>query len=201
MLDGRWKHVQDTWWDAIARPLAKTGVTANQVTLGGTALMLTHSAAFCVHRDVFWFGVGIAVLELSDDLDGAIARVTGTTSAFGAYLDATTDRYKEVGAYAALGYVLGAWPLAFACMAGAMLTSYAKARAAMEKPLSNEKWPDLFERLERIVILCAGLIFTDFVPHVFFGHSLLMATLVVLAVGTHGTAIQRFFRARSWLTS
>lgn len=199
MLDGRWKHVQDKWWDAVARPVAKMGVSANQVTLFGTALVLVHSLAFVWHRDVFWFGVGLAVLELGDDLDGAVARVTQSTSAFGAYLDATTDRYKEAAVFAALGHVLGAWPLAFACITGALLTSYAKARAGMEKPLSNDGWPDFFERLERLVLLCTGLILTGFVPHIFFGRSLLMATLVVLAVGSHVTALQRFVRARDRL--
>jgi archaetidylinositol phosphate synthase len=200
MLDGRWKHLQDPFWDPLGRVLARRGITANQVTITGTLLMGLHCAGYLFHHSSLWFGVGIALIELSDDVDGAIARVTGTSSAFGAYLDAVTDRYKEIAVYAALGLVTGAWPLVFACITGAMLTSYNKARAGMEKPVSNVAWPDMFERLERIVVLCVGLIASPLLsPHLLLGQSLLTVSLALIAVGTHATALQRFARARSLL--
>ena len=52
--------------------------------------------------------------------------------------------------------------------AGSVITSYAKARTALEAQISNEGWPELFERLERIIYTCvmlvaAGLAFA--IPH------------------------------------
>lgn len=201
MLDGRWKSAQDRFWDHAGRVLAKTGISANQVTLAGTALMLLHCAGFVLHRDAFWFGIGIAVFELTDNLDGAVARASGTSSPFGAYLDAVTDRYKDIAVLAAIGHVTGHWALVFAAASGALLTSYAKARAGMEARVSNEAWPDLFERLERIIVLCAGLILGALLPRALVaGRSLLWCALALLAVGTHVTALQRFARAHALLT-
>jgi archaetidylinositol phosphate synthase len=198
MLDGKWKHVQDRFWDRLGARVARLGVTADQITLTGTLLLASWCAAYGWHQRPWLFGLGIALIELSDDLDGAVARVTNTASAAGAYLDAVTDRYKECFVYAALAWVHDAWPLAFACITGSLLTSYNKARAGMERPISNVAWPDLFERLERIVTLCAGLLLSALVPHL-GGVSLITLTLLIIALFTHVTAVQRFFRARALL--
>ena len=198
MLDGKWKHVQDRFWDRLGVRVARLGVTADQVTLFGTFLMLLWCVAYLLHRQAWLFGAGIALIELCDDLDGAVARVTQSASAAGAYLDAVTDRYKEIAVYAALGFVHDAWPLAFLCITGALLTSYNKARAGMERAISNVAWPDLFERLERIVALCLGLCASAFVPEL-AGRSLVSLTMLGIAILTHITAVQRFFRARALL--
>jgi len=200
MIDGRFKSVQDRFWDHFGRWVARTGVTANQVTVVGTAMMVINCIAYVLHRNALLFGIVIAVLEMSDNLDGAVARVTGTQSSFGAYLDAATDRYKESLIFLAIGIVTGAWILAFLCITGSLLTSYNKARAGMETKISNSDWPDLFERFERMATLCTGLILSPLLnPELIFGHSLLIVTLVVIACLTHITAIQRFFRARKIL--
>ncbi len=70
-----------------------------------------------------------------DILDGALARVSGKGTPFGAFLDSTTDRISE-------GFMLGAIALiftrhhhvfavgaAFGAVAGSFLVSYTRARA------------------------------------------------------------------------
>jgi len=201
MLDGKWKHLQDPFWDRLGLVLARRGITANQVTWAGTLLMLLQCALFLFHRELWLFGVGIGLTELLDDLDGAVARVSRTQTAYGAYLDAVTDRYKEIAVYAALSSLLGSWPLGFACITGSLLTSYNKARAGMERPVSNEAWPDLFERLERIVILVAALVLSPWFRGVRVGGlTFVELALLLIAVGTHLTAAQRFHRARGLLS-
>ncbi len=200
MLDGRYKHVQDRFWDRVGRAVAKTGLSPNQITILGTVAMAVAAATYPLHRSSIVFGVTIAVLELSDNIDGAVARVTGTSSKLGAFLDAATDRYKEVFVLAALGAVHDTWPLAFLCMSGAFLTSYHKARAGMEVRIDNARWPDLFERFERIVALCAVLIAAPFVEARWLGgYAPIDVGLAVIGVLTHLTALQRMWRARSIL--
>lgn len=192
MLDGHFHPQISRVFEWLARPLAAAGVTPNQVTLTSTVLLLIHAALFLWHRDVVLLGVGIALLELLDYLDGALARLTDASTALGAWLDALTDRYKEVAVLAALGQVYDLWALAFAAITGSLITSYVKARAGQEVPISNWAWPDLFERTERIVVLVAGCV----VARVLGPEPTIMAwTLGILGVGSHLTALQRSRRA------
>ncbi|MFO0679765.1 MAG: CDP-alcohol phosphatidyltransferase family protein [Polyangiaceae bacterium] len=198
MIDARTKHLQDRFWDRIGRVVARTGITANQVTWFGLAASLANAAVFVLWPKPLVFAVGIVLFELTDDLDGAVARVTGTASKSGAYLDAVTDRYKDAAMIAALAWVHGAWLPAFAAVFGAMQTSYAKARAGMETPVSNVAWPDLFERFERVVAFVVLVLATALFP----AHASRIATggLVVFAILTNASAVQRFFRARTLLS-
>jgi len=198
MIDGLTKHVQDRFWDRIARSVAKTGISADQVTWIGAALVCVNAAAYVGLQRPLVFCAGIVVFELLDDLDGAIARVTGTSSRHGAYLDAMTDRYKDVAVIAALAYVHHAWVPAFFGMFGATITSYAKARAGMEAPISNAKWPDLFERFERIAFVCIMLLAVAFV-RVDLRDRVVAYGLAIFALLTNVTAVQRFARARTIL--
>jgi len=198
MLDGLTKHVQDRFWNRVGRHVARLGVSANQITWAGVALSISASCAYAWHRNALAFVVTIVAFELLDDLDGAIARVTNTSSRDGAFLDAMTDRYKDAALLAALAYVHHAWVPAFAAVCGATFTSYAKARAGMEMPVDNAKWPDVFERFERIAFVCVMLVVTAFVPDT-LRDRVVFGGLVVLAALTHLSAVQRIVRARRLL--
>ncbi len=200
MLDGLHKSRTDIVWQAIARPLAATGITPNQVTWLGLVLVVTNCAAYIVHQNSVWFGVGLALSFAFDALDGAVARLQGRTSKFGGYLDAVVDRYQELAAYFAIAWVNDWWMVSFLAITGSFLVSYNKARTAIEIPIQNHNWPDLLERFERIVIICGALILDPFVPLPdFLGGRVLYLGVAVIAVGSHVTAVQRFYRARSLL--
>ena len=77
--------------------------------------------------------------------------------------------------------------------------SYAKARAAMEVAVSNLEWPDLMERAERSLLFGAGLVAGALVPWRPLGHDLFWWTLVLLALLTHLTVLQRALRARRYI--
>ncbi|MHC4829223.1 MAG: CDP-alcohol phosphatidyltransferase family protein [Planctomycetota bacterium] len=196
MLDGLFKARQDRFWDRAGRVLARWGLSPNQVTVLGCLASLVNSGAYALHQHTLVFGLLMILTELLDDLDGAVARVTNRTSKLGAYLDAATDRYKEVAALAAVAYVHDLWPLCFAAAIGSLITSYNKARAGMEIPVSNADWPDLFERLERVVILIAGLVLEGWFPKALLaGQSPIRVALIVIAVGSILTSLQRLRRA------
>jgi len=81
-------------------------------------------------------------------------------------------------------------------LAGALLVSYAKARAAMEVAVANTEWPDLMERAERGVVFLVGLAAGALVRWYPLGHDLFWWTLVLLALLIHLTVAQRVLRAR-----
>ncbi len=191
MIDDLTRHVIDPMWERLARPLARAGVTPNQVTLAGLALVAAVSAAYLWHRSEWVFGLSLALAFAFDALDGAVARQTGKSSKFGGYLDAVVDRYQELLVLLAIGWVTGLWALALLAFSGAMLTSYAKARCALEIEVANTGWPDFFERLERIIFLCALLVVSGVVA----AGWVLPAGLAVYAALCHATALQRAARA------
>jgi CDP-diacylglycerol--glycerol-3-phosphate 3-phosphatidyltransferase len=168
----------------VARTLARTPVTASALTVVG-AILMGVAAWMLVHGHFLWAGITIAGASSFDVLDGALARVKGTQSTFGAFLDSTLDRYSEVLIYGGLlayfSHISGSMlqsMLIYAVITGSILTSYIRARA---ESTGYSCAIGLVERPERLVILiislCTGQI---------------MVGLVILAALTHITAMQRF---------
>ena len=202
MLDGLNKAATDRYWDAVARPIAGLGISPNQVTLLGLALVLANCAFYAWHRNHAVFGLLLALTFAFDALDGALARVTGRASRFGGYLDAVVDRYQEIVVFLVIAWVNDYWGPAMLALTGSLLISYLKARAAIEVPIDNVKWPDLMERLERIVFLCLALVLDPLLQiWLEITPGPLYYLLILLAILTHATAIQRFFRARRMIES
>lgn len=173
----------------FTRWIASRNITPNQVTLVGLILVFFNCLYFLYHRNTFLFGTGLIVAYLFDMLDGVVARAQGTTSKFGGYLDAIVDRYQEVASYLAIGLVTEMWLPVFLVITGSMLTSYNKARAAIEIPVDNKGWPDLLGKGSRLFILCVALIGDNNLTW------LLPFTLWALAAMTHFTGLQRVFRS------
>lgn len=200
MIDGLFKTHIDPYWEKLARPLVAAGFTPNQVTLAGLALVAANVAAFAVHRSLTILGIGLLVSFAFDALDGAVARLGGLSSRRGGWLDAVVDRYQELAMMLALGWASGAWVAVILGLSGAYLTSYAKARVAIEIPVDNDRWPDLFERQERILYLCALMILSGPLFGAFgWADTGLIAGLWLYAGLTHFTALQRARRAWSML--
>jgi phosphatidylglycerophosphate synthase len=200
MLDGRFSAQMNRFWDWLGAGLARAGWSPNAVTLTGLALVCAGSAAYAVHRSELIYALSLAVAFSFDGLDGAVARVSGRTTRFGGYLDAVTDRYQEIIVFACIAWVRDLWPLCLFVLSGALLTSYNKARVALEMPIDNTAWPDLIERFERIVITVAVLVADAlFSPPAAWPWSILASGLLVLGVLSHFSALQRFLRARALL--
>jgi CDP-diacylglycerol---glycerol-3-phosphate 3-phosphatidyltransferase len=171
--------------EMIVRPLALLHVTPNTVTIVG--LFLNGVVGWVIAGGHLVSG-GILLLVAGgfDMLDGALARVTKKFSTFGAFLDSVLDRYSEAIVGFGLLYhemlahdtlVVG---LLYAYIIGSLMISYARARA---EGLGLDAKVGLLPRPERIVILAVGLIF----------HVLLVPVLVILAILTNFTALQRVY--------
>lgn len=196
MLTTRYKAAFARLVDPLARPLARCGVSPSAVTLGGLLLVGASCAVLVITKRLLLFCVLATLATLLDALDGAVARAGGRPTSFGSYLDAMCDRYGEAAVVLTVAAVTGYWALSMLVLAGALLVSYAKARAAMEVPVSNLEWPDLMERTERDACYIAGLAASQLLPWKPLGRDLFWWTLVILSILIHMTVIQRILRAR-----
>lgn len=168
--------------------LAARKVTPNQLTLGGLGLNLLAGWVYSV--GLFFLGGTLLLFAgLGDLLDGPLARLTGKTSRFGAFLDSTVDRYSDFFIFGGVAFHFAVeeswgWCLAsLGILLGAFITSYVKARAENLMPSCSVGF---FERAERVLILALGSLVPPLLPW----------TLGVLLVGTHATAFQRIFFVR-----
>lgn len=151
--------------EPIARKMAAVGLTANKLTLIGFGIAVV-AALFAMTE--LWLLAGIVGTLGSgfDMFDGAVARVTGTVSKFGAFMDSTFDRWGEAVLYVGIiigcnnaGFDLGAW-LAAIAMGNAFMVSYTRARAESLGFSSGRGMAGvgLAPREVRVVILGVGLI-------------------------------------------
>ncbi|MGZ4532743.1 MAG: phosphatidylinositol phosphate synthase [Mycobacteriaceae bacterium] len=145
---------------AIARSLLRIGLSPDAVTVIGTvasvaaAVTLFPTGHLLVGTLLIWFFV------MFDMLDGAMARLRGGGTPFGAVLDATCDRVADGAVFASLAwwaFTLGDnKPLAGAtlvCLIASQVTSYVKARAEASGFIAHA---GLIERPERLIIVLVG---------------------------------------------
>ena len=150
--------------DPMARVLLGLGLMPNTITL--TGLVGNAIGAMFLARGNFLVG-GLLVLLMGpiDALDGAMARLRGEASDFGAFVDSVTDRYSELFIYGGLLVTFVATQqtalivLTFFAAAGSVLVSYVKARA---ESLAFEAKGGLLTRFERYLILAPALVLTGF---------------------------------------
>lgn len=149
----------------IATVFGRLGLTPNHLTVIGFAIAVIAGGAAALQA---WLAAGLLVLfgSVFDLFDGALARATGTTSRFGAFLDSTLDRWGEGVVYVgiACGTVVAGFEagtvLAAAAMTSAFMVSYVRAKGeSLGFPsgggLANV---GLAPREVRIVILTLGLV-------------------------------------------
>ena len=200
MIDGLFKQKIDIFWNLVARLLVKLKFTANLVSILGLILVVINCLLYLYHKNNLIFGLALVVAFSFDALDGAVARITDTQSLYGGYLDAVIDRYQEIFIFLVIAIVNDYWVICFLATTGSLLVSYNKARTAIEIQINNLEWPDLAERFERIILICAGLILDPFFSNTWlFNNGFLFNIILLLAILSHITAIQRFYRARKLL--
>jgi CDP-diacylglycerol--glycerol-3-phosphate 3-phosphatidyltransferase len=179
----------------VADALARTPVTPNAVTITGTAGVAAGALWLFPTGHLFAGTMVCTVFVLADMLDGLLARVTGTSGAWGAFLDSTLDRIGDAAVFAGLAIWLvrtHQGPLATValfCLVVGGLVSYAKARA---EGLGIKCDVGLAERTERLLItlVAAGLTGLG-VPYVLAIGLWVLAVLSVVTLGQRVDAVRR----------
>lgn len=144
----------------VGELLARTPITPNAITITGT-VGVTAGALWLFPTGHLFAGTMVCTgFVLADMLDGALARVKGTSGAWGAFLDSTMDRIGDAAVFAGItiwlvrtGQLTLAWVALFCLVAGG-LVSYAKARA---EGLGLRADVGVAERTERLLIVLVAI--------------------------------------------
>ena len=168
--------------ERLAALLSPTGIPPNVITWSALILNIWAGIFFAAGR--FAAAGGLMILSgLCDLLDGRVARLQNRVSLFGGFLDSILDRYADLILFLGLlvyyahvnrfTYAM----LAGAAMAGAVMVSYAKARAESLVPATEVGF---WDRPERLVLLILGAL-ANRMP----------LALWILAIGPNITVIHR----------
>ncbi len=184
-----------------ARAFNAIGLTPNIITLLGFSVCVVGAALVPLGWPLYG-GIVFLVGGILDLFDGALARLTGKVSPFGALLDSVFDRLGEAALFVGLGiyYLLADLAPAqlilstLAVLLGLVFSqgvSYLRARG---EGLGAFTTSGIMTRTERVVILGAGLIAEGLAPV-----PIMVWVLWVIAGVSCFTLFQRMFTIRGLL--
>ncbi len=200
---GKLRWLTTRLFTPLAALLLRLGVSPDVVTVVGTLGVVVGSLWLFPTGHLFAGTMVIAVFAFSDVLDGTMARRSGRSGPWGAFLDSTLDRIADAAIFAGLtlyfvrgetfglsdrlatiGIVAGIGALAFGA-----IVPYARARA---EGIGMTAQVGIAERADRLVLAltAAGLVGLG-LPDV-----VLVVVLVLLAVASLVTVVQRMLEVR-----
>lgn len=195
MIPERAKEKFYDFLSPFVRLLIRLKVKPNTLTIGGFFLSIVSAYFFAINK-IRLGGVFVLLSGFCDAIDGSIARGTNRVTTFGKFLDSTIDRYSEVALFIGILLYFIRNPqsgldvatsamLVLLSLAGSLLVSYTRARA---EGLGEECAIGFMERTERILVIAFGAI---------FGEKVFLWAIVILAIFTHLTAVERMVYIRN----
>lgn len=190
MLDGL-RGVMTRLFTPPARVLLRAGVSPDAVTITGTVVVVAVALWAFPTGHLFVGAVVVGAMALTDTLDGIMARASGRSGPWGAFLDSTLDRFADGAIFAGLvlwfagrGDDRLAMVLALACLVLGSVVPYARARA---EGVGLTAKVGIAERADRLVavLLGTGLVGLG-LPQV-----VLTVVLALLAAASAITVVQR----------
>ena len=175
----------------LVRPLIRAPISPNGVTaLGLLCALVVAWLAGAGH--LLAAGVVLALSSVTDIADGALARARDACTEYGAFFDSLLDRIAEavIGLgiliyYVTHGHALEGSVLVYLGVCGALMVSYARARA---EGLGLTCKVGFMARPERVVLTVVGLVLSA--P---LGLWVLTLVLWVLVITTFFTTSQRLW--------
>jgi len=194
------QRFREFWTKVFSGPadlLLRLGVTPDQVTVVGTIGVVAAALWFFPRGQLLAGVLVITAFVFSDLMDGYMARKSGLSSNWGAFLDSTMDRFGDAAIFAGLLlYYAGPHAetmvgepklyvyLSLACLVLGSITSYVRARA---ESLGMTAKVGVAERAERLVLILVATGFNGI-----FGLPILTELALWLLVAASGiTVIQR----------
>jgi phosphatidylglycerophosphate synthase/putative flippase GtrA len=185
--------MQPAWKLVVRSGVPATAITTLSVLLATAAGVSTSTGRFALGGWLYIFA------GMCDFLDGRLARATKTVSPAGAALDSILDRYSDSAVLVGLAwYYRDSWVLIATQLAlvGSSIIPYIRARG--EAIGVSLKEVGLMQRAERVMYLGVAVAMSPVLevainadePHPL--HRLAIVGVVLLAVSTQITALQRF---------
>jgi CDP-diacylglycerol--glycerol-3-phosphate 3-phosphatidyltransferase len=186
-LEGWMRRFFKSFLDSFGGYLNRLGFKPNTITIIGLAGNFV-SAILMAFGLITWGGITMLLSGIIDTLDGSMARLRGSPTEFGGFVDSVSDRYSEAFVFAGLLiYYLRQedWLTSLAiylAITGSLIVSYVKARA--ERAGYDAK-VGVLTRLERVLVLSPSLIFG--IPKI---------GIWIIAILGNFTALQRIIHVR-----
>ncbi|NAZ82126.1 CDP-alcohol phosphatidyltransferase family protein [Kineococcus sp. R8] len=144
----------------VAHLLLRLGAGPDLVTAVGTVGVCVSALVLYPRGHLLWGSLAVAVFALSDTVDGIMARASGRSGAWGAFLDSTLDRFADAAVFGGLviWYARGGEHqptagLALLCLCLGSIVPYARARA---EGLGMRADVGIAERSDRLLAVLAG---------------------------------------------
>ncbi|MDH3605694.1 MAG: CDP-alcohol phosphatidyltransferase family protein [Acidimicrobiia bacterium] len=177
----------------IGKVLVRLRVTASMVTMLGLVVTVAGSVILANGHTVtgaLVIGLGGAI----DGVDGTVARMTGTASSRGAFLDTISDRVGELAMFSGVAWLVAGDSLLVVLtvisLGNSMLIPYIRSRAEAE---GLDGMGGLMGRAERIILFCILILPVGLG---WYGAEIMLWPMVALTSITVG---QRFAKAWSGL--
>jgi phosphatidylglycerophosphate synthase len=164
-----------------------TGATPNQLTWAALGFNVA-CGALIIDGEWAWAGVALILGGICDVMDGSVARHRGEVRRSGAFMDSVLDRVADMILFSCLFWAFATTGetteavLALITLVVSVGVSHVRAEAEAAKVVLTE---GLFQRLERMIALAAGLL----IP------GMMLPVLVLLAVLGTATVLQRSYLA------
>jgi CDP-diacylglycerol--glycerol-3-phosphate 3-phosphatidyltransferase len=180
----------------VADLLLRMGISPDAVTIAGTLVSVVVALWAFPTGHLFLGAILLGVFTLTDTIDGVMARRSGRTGPWGAFLDSTLDRFVDGAVFAGLViWFTGRGDdrltalFALACLVLGAIVPYARARA---EGVGAKAAVGIAERGDRLLVslVAAGLVGLG-VPLV-----VLTVALGLLAVASLVTVVQRMVVVR-----
>lgn len=151
-----------TLFGPVARTLVRWKVSPDVVTVAGTVATAAVAFGLLARGHLVSGSLLLAVVLLTDSIDGLMAREVNRDSAWGAFLDSTMDRFGDAAIYSAIAVftltipgALGTWTFSFALaiVPLALIVSYARARA---EGVGLRAAVGIAERTDRLIVSLLG---------------------------------------------
>jgi len=171
----------------VVLTLDRLGFSPLGVSILGLAITAV-SGLIVARGGLFLGGLVFVIGSAFDMFDGDLARLQGTVSRRGAFLDSCFDRLGEAFLFTGLVWYFAsldqgpdrlALVLVTATVVGSLTTSYVRARA---EGVGETCFVGLLQRTERVILLTVGLL---------LGRWILVPILAFLAAATLATTVQR----------
>lgn len=170
----------------ILNPIAsKLNINPNIITIISPFMALISAYYFKEHM-LFLGAFFILLSGFLDVVDGAVARLNGRASKFGAFLDSTTDRISDGIIY--IGIIFGGycnWLIGVLAIHSSLTISYVKARAESQGVKCNV---GIAERAVRMIILMVGSVLGYLIQDIYFTY-----TIIFLVIISYFTVVQRVY--------
>ena len=159
------KYINRRLSEPMARLLAKTRITPNQMSWVAFSIAVLSFVSFIVTQNIIG-GILAQLSSIVDGMDGSLARLKGMSSTFGGFLDSMLDRYADILIVLGLTWwsvsheiYPGIWLAGFLAITGTISISYSRARIGPNhRHLFDKGIPSLASRDIRLFLIMVGAV-------------------------------------------